>query len=179
MSSSNFGRRTWDRDQYLENRDKAGEEAQKISQEQLEQLKLKYTGNNDKLLNSQLHDINKRQFTGTSSAYQKQRKKIGFHCELCNLTFKDTVLFANHLNDMGHNIKYKKLFGEDLVQDKRNNDDIPIREFEQLLQKLKQQYDNNKREIMAKKTDKDGGKNYQINKNGNKVKKIMGFDKFR
>lgn len=131
---SNFGRRTWNREEYAEQA-RSGYDDQSLkatlTSTELQALKSKYT-NYDRLIKGSLKDLNKRKLaanTDTSSSF-KRGKKFGFYCDICNLTFKDTLQYVDHLNHKVHAIKFENLFDEPLVIDIRDNDDVPQEEFE-------------------------------------------------
>ncbi|SCU97070.1 LAFA_0G09582g1_1 [Lachancea sp. 'fantastica'] len=129
----NFGRRTWDREEYAElgRNAKASSSSHlgELSDEQLQLLKSRYTQHR-KLLADATQSANQRVLTGSLTSYKKG-KQFGFYCELCDLTFKDTLQFVDHLNHKLHQIKFETIFGEPLISDLRDNDDIPSQEFEE------------------------------------------------
>ncbi|CAR25770.1 hypothetical protein ZYGR_0A03390 [Zygosaccharomyces rouxii] len=129
---ANFGRRTWDREEYAQLAQEeplSHEETLKssLSDAKLQQLKNKYTDHN-RLVRQSMHDLNKKVLATGISSY-KRGKQFGFYCELCDLTHKDTAQYIDHLNHKTHQLKFEAIFGEDLVADKRDNDDIPPEEF--------------------------------------------------
>ncbi|EDO18482.1 hypothetical protein Kpol_1032p79 [Vanderwaltozyma polyspora DSM 70294] len=130
---SNFGRRTWDREEYArlarEGNDNSEEEKLRLSltDEQLEQLKSMYS-DHDSLLKSGLDDLNKKVLATGVTSYKKG-KQFGFYCKLCNMTFKDNLQYIDHLNHKIHQIKFEAIFDEPLILDIRDNDEIGIEEF--------------------------------------------------
>ncbi|GAV51769.1 hypothetical protein ZYGR_0AF02400 [Zygosaccharomyces rouxii] len=129
---ANFGRRTWDREEYAQLAQEeplSHEEALKssLSDAKLQQLKDKYTDHN-RLIRQSLQNLNKKVLATGISSY-KRGKQFGFYCELCDLTYKDTAQYIDHLNHKTHQLKFESIFGEDLVADKRDNDDISPEEF--------------------------------------------------
>ncbi|AMD21724.1 HFL132Cp [Eremothecium sinecaudum] len=126
---ANFGRRTWDREEYakLAKESRPLSHLEDLSEAQFQQLKLKYT-NYEKLLQESTADADKRIITSALTSY-KRGKQFGFYCELCNLTFKDTLQYIDHLNHKVHEIKFEQVFDEKLVIDTRDNEHVPISEF--------------------------------------------------
>ncbi|EJS44359.1 snu23p [Saccharomyces arboricola H-6] len=137
---SDFGRRTWDREEYAE-KARSGYDDQSLkatlTPNELQALKFKYT-DYDQLIKASLKDLNKRRLTtnNDSSSSSKRGKKFGFYCDICNLTFKDTLQYIDHLNHKLHAIKFENLFDEPLIVDIRDNDDVPQGEFEQCYHNL-------------------------------------------
>ncbi|CAI4314947.1 AAC_HP2_G0007660.mRNA.1.CDS.1 [Saccharomyces cerevisiae] len=131
---SNFGRRTWDREEYAEQA-RSGYDDRSLKATltpiELQALKSKYT-NYDHLIKGSLKDLNKRKLTANTESLSsfKRGKKFGFYCDICNLTFKDTLQYIDHLNHKVHAIKFENLFDEPLIIDIRDNDDVPQEEFE-------------------------------------------------
>lgn len=129
---TNFGRRTWDREEYAQLAQEeplSHEEALRssLSDAKLQQLKDKYTDHNG-LIRQSLQNLNKKVLATGVSSY-KRGKQFGFYCELCDLTYKDTAQYIDHLNHKTHQLKFESIFGEDLVVDKRDNDDLSLDEF--------------------------------------------------
>lgn len=137
---SNFGRRTWDREEYAE-KARSGYDDQSLkttlTPTELQALKVKYI-NYDQLIKGSLKDLNKRKLTTNADSLSsfKRGKKFGFYCDVCNLTFKDTLQYIDHLNHKLHAIKFENLFDEPLIMDLRDNDDVPQEEFEQSYHEL-------------------------------------------
>ncbi|SCV04337.1 LANO_0G09582g1_1 [Lachancea nothofagi CBS 11611] len=132
-SSSKFGRRTWDREEYAQfEKDSRGKQDSifgSLSDEQLQKLKSKYT-NHSLLVKDITKNSNQRVLTNALTSYKKG-KQFGFYCELCDLTFKDTLQFVDHLNHKIHQIKFERIFNEPLIADLRDNDDVSLREFDE------------------------------------------------
>ncbi|SCU82025.1 LADA_0C02542g1_1 [Lachancea dasiensis] len=132
-STSDYGRRTWNREEYAqleqETRHRHESKFTHLSTEQLKILKAKYT-NHSNLIKTATQDGNRRTLTTSLSIY-KRGKQFGFYCELCDLTFKDTLQFVDHLNHKAHEIKFERTFGEPLIVDLRDNDDVPFDEFDE------------------------------------------------
>ncbi|SCU89740.1 LAME_0E05248g1_1 [Lachancea meyersii CBS 8951] len=130
---SNFGRRTWDRAEYAQlgrlSKDSPNPHLDSLTQEELQSLKVRYTNHNT-LVAGATQNANQKVLTSTLSSY-KRGKQFGFYCELCDLTFKDTLQFVDHLNHKIHQIKFETVFGEPLIIDLRDNDDIPLQEFDE------------------------------------------------
>lgn len=129
---ANFGRRTWNREEYAklaQEEPLSHEEALKssLSDVKLQQLKDKSTDHN-MLIRRSLQDLNKKVLATGISSYKKG-KQFGFYCELCDVTYKDTAQYIDHLNHKTHQLKFESIFGEDLVADKRDNDHISQEEF--------------------------------------------------
>ncbi|SMN18799.1 similar to Saccharomyces cerevisiae YDL098C SNU23 Component of U4/U6.U5 snRNP involved in mRNA splicing via spliceosome [Maudiozyma saulgeensis] len=122
---SDFGRRTWNREDYIGAGSKT--ETPIFTDVQLTALKVKYS-NYDKLMQQTNLNVNEKTLVTNVSSYKKG-KQFGFYCDLCDLTFKDTLQYVNHLNHKVHLLKYEALFGESLISDTRDNDDIPLDEF--------------------------------------------------
>lgn len=127
---SNFGRRTWNKEDYILDYKSSGRDndhLRNLSDAQLQVLKAKYT-NYDQLMKDSIKGLNQRTLFSNVSEY-KRGKQFGFYCDLCNLTFKDTLQYVDHLNSKPHQIKFTTLFHEELILNARDNDDIPIDEF--------------------------------------------------
>lgn len=124
-----FGRRTWNRDEYKDSNEKSHLEElrEKLNDTQIQQLKQRYT-DYDGLLKKSMGGLNKRVLVANVSSY-KRGHQFGFYCDLCDLTFKDTLQYIDHLNHKAHELKFEEFFGEPLIIEKRDNDDIPIEEF--------------------------------------------------
>lgn len=98
-----FGRKTWDREEYLEKararylaKEKESTADKKVS---------KYEFHKDREL--KFHQIDEMNSVSVVSLEQsaitgKRGKGIGFYCEICNLTFKDDLEFVDHLNSKQH-----------------------------------------------------------------------------
>ncbi|CUS22054.1 LAQU0S04e07118g1_1 [Lachancea quebecensis] len=131
---SNFGRRTWDRDEFAklerESRGKQATIAEKLSPQQLDKLKARYS--NHTLLVAEATQNSNERVLGPAITSYKKGKQFGFYCELCDLTFKDTLQFVNHLNHKTHQIKFELTFGEPLILDLRDNEDVTTQEFEEV-----------------------------------------------
>lgn len=130
---SNFGRRTWDRDEYAqlerEPKDQARKLVDTLTPEQLARLKEKYS-NHDALVKDATKGNHERVLASGLSSYKKG-KQFGFYCDLCDLTFKDTLQFVDHLNHKIHEIRFERIFEEPLIQDLRDNDIVPFNEYEE------------------------------------------------
>ncbi|CCK68234.1 U4/U6-U5 snRNP complex subunit SNU23 KNAG_0A05700 [Huiozyma naganishii CBS 8797] len=125
---SDFGRRTWDKSQYV-GQGNAGTEWN-LSEDALQQLKWKYTHPHE-LLSHEVSQLNKRVLGAGAGAGTtgKRGKQFGFYCELCDVTVKDSLQFADHLNHPAHRVMFETVLGEPLILEQRDNDDIPIDEF--------------------------------------------------
>ncbi|CDO94159.1 unnamed protein product [Kluyveromyces dobzhanskii CBS 2104] len=122
-----FGRRTWDREEYAENSSAVSPKQSlllSLDEDQLRALKHRYTNFNASL-EYNLKDVNKKTLSANVS-HHKKGKQFGFYCELCDLTFKDTLQFINHLNHKSHTIRFENIFDEPLIQDTRDNDLVPV-----------------------------------------------------
>ncbi|SCW01875.1 LAFE_0E09208g1_1 [Lachancea fermentati] len=130
---SNFGRKTWNREEYAQlEREGKGNQAStldSLSEQQLETLKAKFSDHNALIKNAML-DSNKRTLTTGLNAY-KAGRQYGFYCDICDMTFKDTLQYVNHLNHKIHQIKFDQVFDEPLILDTRDNDELTTQEFEQ------------------------------------------------
>ena len=223
MSSekSNFGRRTWDRDEYLQLKKSNQLQTsfasklntlQTNNKQLYDKLYQKYgTQNYDTLLATQLKDVNKLMLKSSNDdgSTARKGKKFGFYCELCDFTFNNNMQFVDHLNEKQHFDNFEKVFGQEYVRDKRDNDDIPLSEFNQTVSSLLKIYQKElktklKKSLptknassssgvqnqVAKPEDKDKLKRSKLKKNKKKQKKqpnatkddiakIMGFNKFK
>lgn len=188
---SNFGRRTWNREEYAEQA-RSGYDDQSLkatlTSTELQALKSKYT-NYDRLIKGSLKDLNKRKLaanTDTLSSF-KRGKKFGFYCDICNLTFKDTLQYIDHLNHKVHAIKFENLFDEPLIIDIRDNDDVPQEEFELCYHNLVKEFiEVNSTEIQSKRkrflnAGMDKSKKMVTKpsiENESKISQMMGFANF-
>ena len=123
---SNFGRRTWNKEDYIGKNDT--DVSRQFTEDELNSLKLKYSNYNE-LMKRTNSNMNQKTLVANVSSFKKG-KQFGFYCDLCDLTFKDTLQYVDHLNHKVHLMKYESMFGESLINDLRDNDDIPIEEFE-------------------------------------------------
>ncbi|CAI4057521.1 U4/U6-U5 snRNP complex subunit SNU23 SKDI_04G1480 [Saccharomyces kudriavzevii IFO 1802] len=189
---SNFGRRTWDREEYAE-KARSGYDDQSLkttlTPTELQALKSKYI-NYDQLIKGSLKDLNKRKLTTNADSLSsfKRGKKFGFYCDVCNLTFKDTLQYIDHLNHKLHAIKFENLFDEPLIMDLRDNDDVPQEEFEQSYHELVKKFT----EVHSTKTQSRKKKFSDVNvnkqpkkvtiqspiKNESNINQMMGFANF-
>ncbi|CAI4057519.1 hypothetical protein SKDZ_04G1450 [Saccharomyces kudriavzevii ZP591] len=189
---SNFGRRTWDREEYAE-KARSGYDDQSLkttlTPTELQALKVKYI-NYDQLIKGSLKDLNKRKLTTNADSLSsfKRGKKFGFYCDVCNLTFKDTLQYIDHLNHKLHAIKFENLFDEPLIMDLRDNDDVPQEEFEQSYHELVKKFT----EVHSTKTQSRKKKFSDVNvnkqpkkvtiqspiKNESNINQMMGFANF-
>ncbi|CAI4037808.1 hypothetical protein SMKI_04G1420 [Saccharomyces mikatae IFO 1815] len=188
---SNFGRRTWDREEYAE-KAKSGYDGQSLKStltpSELQTLKSKYI-NYDHLIKGSLKDLNRRKLTTNTDSLSssKKGKKFGFYCDICNLTFKDTLQYIDHLNHKLHAIKFETLFDEPLIIDTRDNDEVPQEEFEQCYYDLVKRFtDMRSTETRSKRKSflrADVGKSKKAVRrppieNESKVSQMMGFANF-
>lgn len=186
--SSNFGRRTWNKEDYISDKSSTrneNEHLESLSDEQLRLLKLKYTDYNQ-LMKDSTKGLNQRILFSNVSQYKKG-KQFGFYCDICNLTFKDTLQFVDHLNSKPHQIRFQTVFHEDLILNKRDNDDISLSEFcttynNIIKQFVKKNRISNKDNILDTKTTNkikkkkvETGKDTPIN---SEMSKILGFSNF-
>lgn len=129
---ANYGRRTWDREEYAQlaqEKTLSHEDVLRssLSDAKLQQLKDKYTDHNS-LIRRSMENLNKKVLATGISSY-KRGKQFGFYCELCDLTYKDSAQYIDHLNHKTHQLRFESIFGEDLIADRRDNDDISSEEF--------------------------------------------------
>ncbi|AET40353.1 U4/U6-U5 snRNP complex subunit SNU23 Ecym_5617 [Eremothecium cymbalariae DBVPG len=126
---STYGRRTWDRDEYkqLAKERNVTSHLGELNSEQLQKLKLKYTDFHKLILDS-IKDTKKRVITSGLTSYKKG-KQFGFYCDLCDMTFKDTLQYIDHLSHKIHQIKFEQIFNEPLILDQRDNEQLPLDEF--------------------------------------------------
>ena len=190
-----FGRRTWDRDQYIVDeddssktgRDEHDNKLRELSDEQLMLLKKKYT-NYDQMMRDSIKGLNQKTLRSNISQY-KRGKQFGFYCDLCNLTFKDSLQYIDHLNSKIHQIKFETIFDESLILNRRDNDDIPIQEFHdsyllQIKQFIKKHQDFNlSKDLKDSKSLKPNSKpnierGNKISTNESQISKLMGFTSF-
>ncbi|CCD23357.1 U4/U6-U5 snRNP complex subunit SNU23 NDAI_0B03220 [Naumovozyma dairenensis CBS 421] len=187
---SNFGRRTWNREEYAHPITTTYEASLEgsLSATELSALKQKYT-NYDQLMRDSNKGINKKLLTTGLSEFKKG-KQFGFYCTICDLTFKDTLQFINHLNHKTHEIKFENLFKEPLILDQRDNDDIPDAEFKLAFQNAVQDFV--RASGIKKKREDNGDSDRKKNKsvkcniaksnasssNNNEIAKMMGFQSF-
>lgn len=123
---SDFGRRTWNREEYAGQ--KPTSRLQNLSEHELAELKVRYTDHH-RLMQDTMSRLNKKTLSSNLTSFKKG-KQYGFYCDLCDLTFKDNLQYINHLNHKTHEIQFENIFGEPLISEVRDNDDIPIKEFE-------------------------------------------------
>lgn len=183
--SSTFGRRTWNKEDYIQDGESANRYGDNhladLSEGQLQLLKKKYTDYNQ-LMKDSIKGLNQRTMIANVSQYKKG-KQFGFYCDICNLTFKDTLQFIDHLNSKPHQIKFETVFHEDLICNKRDNDDIPLEEFRiSYLEEIKQFVKANDTTLKASTS-----QNSRLNKRRKEQKeqpvetemsKLMGFGSF-
>lgn len=97
MSAGDFGRRTWDREEYARqarerySKSRQDVRAPKGPEVRREALDFK-------------KDLNKRQII-TTTVTGTRGKLFGFYCSVCDLTFKDNLKYLDHLNSKPHLIK--------------------------------------------------------------------------
>ncbi|CCH59761.1 hypothetical protein TBLA_0B09440 [Henningerozyma blattae CBS 6284] len=175
---SNFGRRTWNRDEYLIVTDQNSQHHQNLNDSDLLNLKKNNT-NYDNLLKNTLLGLNKKILTENVTS-SKRGKQFGFHCELCNLTFKDNLQFIDHLNHKTHAIVFENLFDEPLVLDKRDNDDVPLQEIKDQWISLMDQFVNSNldKSLIKKKRSKKIRKISTVEEPKSEVESMMGFSSF-
>lgn len=123
-----FGRRTWNREDYVGA--STASDGPSFTDDELAQLKRKYTDYHALMQTASTAGVNHRTLVSAASVSSHKRgKQFGFYCELCDLTFKDTLQYIDHLNHRSHAVRFEQVFGEPLVLDARDNDDVPIEEF--------------------------------------------------
>lgn len=122
---SNFGRRTWNKEDYIGKTDT--DPARQFTENELNSLKLKYSNYNE-LMKQTNSNMNQKTLVANVTSFKKG-KQFGFYCDLCDLTLKDTLQYVDHLNHKVHLLKFESMFGESLINDLRDNDDIPMDEF--------------------------------------------------
>ncbi|KAL6948819.1 hypothetical protein ACO0QE_001292 [Hanseniaspora vineae] len=178
---SNFGRRTWDRDEYLQlkkSNQLQSSHANKLTtlttdnKQLYDKLYQKYgTQNYETLLSTQLKDVNKLMLKSSNDEgfTARRGKKFGFYCELCDFTFNNNMQFVDHLNEKQHFDNFEKIFGEEYVRDKRDNDDIPLSEFNKTVSSLLKQYQKelkseSKKNLSSKNASSSTGASIQVTK---------------
>ena len=180
-----FGRRTWDREEYAAQSLNSSDRKSHLSsldEEQLKVLKDRYT-NFNKLLEYNERDLNKRTLSAALSEHKKG-KQFGFYCELCDLTFKDTLQFVNHLNHKTHSIKFESVFNEPLLTDTRDNDLVPVNEVRSQFHKsvavfIKNNTLPSRRSNITKKPKIVPSKrNEVVQKTNSEIENVMGFRQF-
>lgn len=193
QENTKFGRRTWNRDQYIPDKDGSSSNARRndhesklheLSDEKLMLLKKKYT-DYDQIMKDSIKGLNQKSLSTNVSQY-KRGKQFGFYCDLCNLTFKDSLQYIDHLNSKIHQIKFETIFNEDLILNRKDNDDISLKEFhDSYLLQIKQfikkhQGYNSSRE--SKRSKINGKPKIQkvnrSNTNDSQMSKLMGFTSF-
>lgn len=182
---SNFGRRTWNREDYINNNFKK-DHLSELTDLQLQQLKSKYTSY-DNLLKENMNNLNKKILTTQTSTFKKG-KQFGFYCELCDITYKDTLQFIDHLNSKPHLIKFENVFGEALISNTVDNDDLENDIFQQsylkLIDKFVKENDSvrivNEEPILKKRKKANPQQSVSSKKdiNTDKISKLMGFSNF-
>lgn len=95
-AKSDFGRKTWDEDEYAE-KAKARRE-QRLTND-------KYSKATS--LNEFYKDRSKRvkqvdTYSSSNLVSSDKAKYAGFHCELCHRTFRDNLAYLSHLNEKEH-----------------------------------------------------------------------------
>ncbi|KAL3232621.1 hypothetical protein RNJ44_04537 [Nakaseomyces bracarensis] len=180
---SNFGRRTWDREQHNNAAEKSHLEElrEKLNDSQIQQLKDRYT-NYDGLLKKSMSGLNKRVLVANVSSYKKGHQ-FGFYCDLCDMTFKDTLQYVDHLNHKIHELKFESFFGEPLICEQRDNDDIPIDEFkkcytEEMKAFVKAHKVREIEETKVRKKKKNGKNNTSTGNTPSNMDQMMGFSSF-
>lgn len=181
---ANYGRRTWDREEYalLAEEDPIKHEEllkNTLSSTQLQQLKAKYTDHH-RLIEESMDSLNKKVLATGINSYKKG-KQFGFYCEICDLTFKDTAQYIDHLNHKTHQIRFESIFGEKLISDSRDNDEIPLEEFKReyktLVNQFLRQHAPSGTRIASKSTIKTP-KRVEEPKESSTLQKTMGFGSF-
>lgn len=184
---ANFGRRTWDRDEYAllaQGEPLRHEEVLKntLSDVKLQHLKTKYTDHHG-LIKESMHNLNKKVLATGINSYKKG-KQFGFYCELCDLTFKDTAQYIDHLNHKTHQIQFESIFGEKLVKDVRDNDAISLDEFKKeykaIVQRFVRKHDANAKSASTNKTKSKqaAGLKAEANSHPTILETSMGFKSF-
>lgn len=181
---STFGRRTWNKEDYID-RDLTKDHLSELDDSQLAKLKIRYTSY-DNLLKENITNLNKRILTTQTSSYKKG-KQFGFYCEICDLTYKDTLQFIDHLNSKPHLIKFENVFSEPLILNSVDNDDIDDETFEKLYLKLVDMFvkeksvvlsNDNKSNLKKPKVVEPEQKDIESNRNVSKIDQVMGFSSF-
>lgn len=186
--SKNFGRRTWNKEDYIPDSDsqnrKGDDHLSHLNEEQLQLLKKKYTDYNQ-LMKDSIKGLNQRTLIANVSQYKKG-KQFGFYCDICNLTFKDTLQFIDHLNSKPHEFKFETVFHEDFILNRRDNDDIPLEEFiNTYLTEIKQFVKSNDRTVKKSSSQRSRSKKtkekLEVSKPqpvDSEMNKMMGFASF-
>lgn len=175
-----FGRRTWNREDYIGT--SSTDSSPSFTDDELTLLKKKYTNYHALMQTASTSGMNHRTLVSAASvSAHKRGKQFGFYCELCDLTFKDTLQYIDHLNHMSHVARFEKVFGETLVLDTRDNDDIPIDEFREsylaATQQFVKEHGGTPKSKHTKKTSK-VEKSTTAMEESSDMAKIMGFGSF-
>lgn len=101
-----FGRRTWDREEYAKLAQERWEAEKEKKTKGLTQAEDHVPISRDSLNFSA--NLNKRQVV-TGEIVRTRGKAFGFYCEVCDLTFKDNLKFVDHLNSKPHLIRSGEL----------------------------------------------------------------------
>ena len=197
MSTNNtnqtkYGRRTWNRELYAalardeqDKQDLGGLQEGQLTEDGKRLLKQRYTDRN-KLLSDSLNDLNKKVIARNVSSF-KRGKQFGFYCELCDMTFKDTLQYVDHLNHKLHAIRFEDILGEPLILNSRDNDDVELGEFEKVLSSVVDEFVAEHAERVSKTGYKSrkrkggggsGGRDAAAMSANSELAKVMGFSSF-
>lgn len=176
-----FGRRTWDREKYALLAESGGQEkGLNLSTDALTKLQERYTDHKKLVKSLSLGLKEKHIVTGLTST--KRGKQFGFYCELCHLTFMDSLQFIDHLNHQAHAVRFESLFREPLVKDLRDNDEVPLEEFikayDDSIYRFTQLHENKRisRQRRSKRPVKGSGQ--PSNMDNKMIEHFMGFSSF-
>ena len=184
-NETKYGRRTWNRELYAAlARDKQDKQDQ-LTEDDKRRLKQKYTDRN-KLLSDSLSDLNRKVIARNVSSF-KRGKQFGFYCELCDMTFKDTLQYVDHLNHKLHAVRFEDILGEPLILNNRDNDEVELGEFREVLSSVVDEFVAEHAERVSKTSYKSrrrkggsgrGGRDTADMNTNSQVAKVMGFSSF-
>lgn len=111
VSVDQYGRRTWDAEQYKK------ESGKKQQPDEIKSSKLTITDkptsflhHRDKLLNESINSINKHTLINPLNiATHGKNKRFGFFCPVCDLSFRDNLALIDHVNSPQHVSKSRAL----------------------------------------------------------------------
>lgn len=98
-SKSNFGRRTWDEDEY-------NEKAKARREQRLKNGKFSKATSIEKFYKDRAKLLKQVDtYSGSNLLSGDKAKYAGFYCESCRRTFRDNLAFVSHLNGKEHLVK--------------------------------------------------------------------------
>lgn len=111
VSVDQYGRRTWDAEQYKK---EAGKKQQpdeiKSSKLTITDKPTSFLHHRDKLLNESINSINKHTLINPLNiATHGKNKRFGFFCPVCDMSFRDNLALIDHVNSPQHVSKSRAL----------------------------------------------------------------------